>query len=114
MYNEPAIREPLNREFALPISDDELRGRLSRIESTLEELLRQKTIKEWYTTDEVAAVLGKAAFTVREWCRHGRVQANKRDCGRGNSKEWIISREELMRIQTDGLLAEPAAYRHVR
>ena len=34
MYSEQAIREPLNREFAIPISDDELRGRLSRIEST--------------------------------------------------------------------------------
>lgn len=93
---------------------DELLGRLVRIETALEQLLRQKTVKEWYTTEEVAEVVGKAPFTVREWCRHGRVNATKRDCGRGNSKEWIISREELMRIQTEGLLPEDAPYRHVR
>lgn len=92
----------------------ELLGRLSRIEIALGELLRQKTVKDWYTTEEVAVVLGKAPFTVREWCRHRRVHATKRDCGRGNSKEWIISREELMRIQTEGLLPEETPYRHVR
>jgi hypothetical protein len=93
---------------------DELLGRLIRIETTLDQLLRQKAIKEWYTTEEAASILGKAPFTVREWCRHGRVKATKRDCGRGNSKEWIISREELMRIQAEGLLPEQAPYRHVR
>ena len=88
--------------------------RLDRIEAALQQLLRQRTIKEWYTTDEVAAILNKAPFTVREWCRHGRVQATKRACGRGTSKEWIISHDELMRIQAESLLAERAAYHHVR
>ena len=92
----------------------ELLGRLSRIESALQQLLRQKTIKAWYTTEEVAEIVGKAPFTVREWCRHGRVNATKCDCGRGSSKEWIISRDELMRIQTEGLLPDASAYRHVR
>lgn len=92
----------------------ELLGRLSRIETALEQLLRQKTIKEYYTTDEAAEILGKAPFTVREWCRHARVNASKRDCGRGKSKEWIISRDELMRIQSEGLLPEDVLYRHPR
>jgi hypothetical protein len=52
-----------------------------------------------------AQILGRAEFTVREWCRLGRVWASKRQCGRGNAKEWIISHEELTRIQNEGLLA---------
>jgi hypothetical protein len=92
----------------------ELLGRLSRIEATLEQLLQQKTVKEWYTTDEAAEILGKAPFTVREWCRNRRIKASKRDCGRGSAKEWIISHEELRRIQNEGLLPEASPYRHNR
>jgi excisionase family DNA binding protein len=73
----------------------------------MELLVEQRTIKEWYTTDEVAEILGKAPFTVREWCRNGRINAAKPDCGRGSAKEWIISHTELRRIQNEGLLAEP-------
>lgn len=88
--------------------------RLDRIEAALREILQQKTVKEWYTTDEVAAALGKAPFTVREWCRHGRIHATKRNCGRGSAKEWIISCDELRRIQNEGLLPEASSYRHIR
>jgi len=78
--------------------------RLERIESILERLVSERTIKEWYSVAEAAQILEKAEFTVREWCRHGRVWASKRQCGRGNAKEWIISHEELTRIQNEGLL----------
>jgi len=78
--------------------------RLERIESLLTSLVRERTIKEWYTVAEVAETLGKAGFTVREWCRLGRVYASKRACGRGNSQEWIIAHEELTRIRNEGLL----------
>jgi hypothetical protein len=78
--------------------------RLERIETTLAELLQQRTVKDWYSTDEVAAILGKAPFTVRQWCRLGRVRAKKRPCGRGLSAEWMIAHEELQRIQNEGLL----------
>jgi hypothetical protein len=93
---------------------DELFARLARIETSLELLVAQQTIKEWYTTDEAAEILGKAPFTVREWCRHRRVAAAKRDCGRGGAKEWIISHEELQRIKNAGLLPETPRYRHLR
>jgi hypothetical protein len=82
----------------------ELLGRLTRIEATLEQLLQQKMTKEWYTTDEAAEILGKAPFTVREWCRNRRIKAAKRDCGRGNAREWVISHEELTRVRNEGLL----------
>lgn len=79
--------------------------RLERIESTLGQLLHQRTVKEWYSTAEVAAILGKAEFTVREWCRLGRVHAEKRAYGRGSSREWMIAHAELDRIRNEGLLA---------
>src|SRR6185437_13534315 len=90
-----------------------LLARLDRIEDALRQLLDQKATKEWYTTDEVAEVLGKAAFTVREWCRNGRINAEKRLCGRGPSSEWAISHVELLRLQNHGLLPVPT-YKHVR
>jgi hypothetical protein len=67
-------------------------------------LIEQEPAKEYYTTAEVAKILGRAEFTVREWCRGGRVWAEKRQCGRGRSREWMISHEELQRIQNEGLL----------
>jgi hypothetical protein len=79
--------------------------RLERIEQTLQALVRERTIEEYYSVAEVAEILGRAEFTVREWCRLGRIWAEKRACSRGNSKEWMISHEELTRIQNQGLLA---------
>jgi transposase len=85
--------------------DEQVLGeRLSRIEDALRLLLQQRVIRKFYSTADVAKILGKAEFTVREWCRHRRVRAEKRPCGRGNSKEWMISHEELERIQAEGLL----------
>ena len=51
--------------------------RLSRIEAVLERIASQKATKEWYTTSEAAEILEKAEFTVREWCRLGRIHAKK-------------------------------------
>lgn len=86
---------------------ESLHTRLDRIETALRNLIGQQNGKEWFSTDEVAAALGKAPFTVREWCRHRRVRAKKRKSGRGNAKEWMISAEELKRIQEEGLLPFP-------
>jgi hypothetical protein len=92
----------------------DLAARLDRIEQTLDLIVQQRAIKEWYSTAEVAKLLGKAEFTVREWCRLGRVQAEKKKCGRGTSSEWIISHEELTRVRNEGLLPDTNPYRHVR
>ena len=78
------------------------------------DLGEQRTVKEWYSTAEVATILGKAEFTVREWCRLGRVHAQKKRCGRGQSGEWIISHAELTRVRNEGLLPDPRPYRHVK
>ena len=95
-------------------SNDELLSRLTKIETLLASLVEQRTLKEWYSTAEVATILGKAEFTVREWCRLGRVHAQKKKSGRGIASEWIVSHAELTRIRNEGLLPDPRPYRHVR
>lgn len=84
--------------------------RVAKSESMVHEvhdvIKNQRPTKEWYTVTELAQLLGKAEFTVREWCRLGRVHAEKRECGRGNSQEWIVSHAEMTRIQNHGLLPD--------
>jgi hypothetical protein len=83
-------------------------ARLDQIDRRIGELrdllLEQRTVKDFYTTHEVAESVGKAEFTVREWCRLGRVAASKRACGRGKFQEWIVSHDELTRLRNEGLL----------
>jgi len=94
-------------------SNHELLTRLAKIETLVASLVEQRTIKEWYSTAEVATLLGKAEFTVREWCRLGRVYAEKKKAGRGATSEWIVSHAELTRVRNEGLLPDPRPYRHV-
>lgn len=78
--------------------------RLDRIEAALAVLVERQTPKDWYSTEEVARLLGKAEFTVREWCRLGRIRAEKKSSGRGKYPSWVVSHTELQRVQRDGLL----------
>lgn len=82
--------------------------RMAALEESLRELTRlvlsEQTIKESYSTQEVAVILGKRPYTVREWCRLNRVHAYKAEYGRGSEDEWRIRHEELVRIQNEGLL----------
>jgi hypothetical protein len=73
------------------------------LQREVRELLRSRQIKDYYSPAEAAKLLDKAEFTVREWCRLGRVNAQKRRSGRGRFQEWVISHAELMRIQKEGL-----------
>lgn len=83
---------------------DEILQRLERIEATLATLVKPRQVQRWYDTKAAAEFLGKAPYTVREYCRLGGVHAQKRASGRGNSKEWMISHEELIRFLEEGLL----------
>lgn len=85
-----------------------LREKLDRIESLLAMLVERQTVKDWYSTEEFARLVGKAEFTVREWCRHGRILAEKRNSGRGAFPAWVISHQELLRYQREGLLPKIA------
>ena len=87
-----------------PIWVEEVLARLDKMGSTLQELVRQRTVKDYYDTEEMARIVGKAEFTVREWCRHGRIHAEKKGSGRGMYQSWVVSHEELLRYQREGLL----------
>jgi hypothetical protein len=83
---------------------------LKRVEAMVSELVRQRVVKQWYTTTEIAEALGRAAYTIREGCRAGRIRARKKPCGRGKGGEWLVSHEELTRLLNEGLLpARPVA-----
>jgi hypothetical protein len=81
--------------------------RLTRIEEMLALLMEGRQAREWYSVGEFARLVGRSAFTCREWCRLGRVAARKKASGRGAHPAWAISHAELQRFQREGLL--PAA-----
>ena len=59
--------------------------------------------REWYSPEELAAMVGRAAYTVRKWCREGRLRARKRACGRGRHLAWEIHAGELWHYCEHGL-----------
>lgn len=86
-----SVQELVSR---LTVGMDEIRGLLAG----------RPRAKEWYSTQEAAEILKKRPYTVRNWCRMGRVRAEKIEAGRGVDGEWRISHEEITRIQNEGLL----------
>src|SRR5262249_6597050 len=51
--------------------------RLERIESLLTSMIEREQVKDFYSIEEFARLVGKAEFTVREWCRNRRIKAAK-------------------------------------
>ena len=80
--------------------------RLERIECVLQRLTEKTTVREWYSVEEFASMIGKAPYTVREHCRQGRLVGNKKRSGHGLHLEWSIPHSELLRYQEQGLLPE--------
>ena len=78
--------------------------KLERIEAAVTELLRQRTAKDHYEIEEFAHLVAKAPFTCREWARLGRIHAEKKNSGRGPYARWVVSHQELLRYQREGLL----------
>jgi hypothetical protein len=78
--------------------------RLEKIEAMLVVLVERQLTREWYSVEEFARIVGRAEFTCREWCRHGRINAAKKDSGRGAYPAWVVSHTELLRYQREGLL----------
>jgi hypothetical protein len=79
-------------------------ARLENIEFLLATLVERQQVREWYTTEEFARAVGKAEFTIREYCRLARLHAEKRQSGRGAHPQWVLSHEELQRYRREGLL----------
>lgn len=80
----------------------------AKLDATLAELRSRPhapvETKRWFAVDEVAALLGKRPYTVREWARHGQINAAKKAERRGGAALWTISAEEVSRYRNEGLL----------
>jgi hypothetical protein len=77
---------------------------LAELKALVEVLVGRQTLKDYYEVEEFARLVNKAPFTVREWCRHGRIHADKRRSGRGAYPAWVISHAEFLRYQKEGLI----------
>jgi hypothetical protein len=61
-------------------------------------LIANEQVKDWYSTDELAAALDKKSFTVREhWCNGGRIECEKDENGK-----WRIPGHEYRRLVNGG------------
>jgi excisionase family DNA binding protein len=78
----------------------EILNALSQIKSRLDALeSKQETSpKKWYTPDELAETLRRKPYTVREWCRNGRIRSEK-DTYTGKRR---IPVEEVNRLMAGG------------
>lgn len=81
-----------------------LEDRLTRIEAMLTVLVQGQQVREWYSIEEFARLVGRSEFTCRQWCRLGRIEARKKASGRGAHTFWAIAHSELERFQREGLL----------
>jgi excisionase family DNA binding protein len=97
----PPSPTPPSPAQANPRADEGLMAAIGEIRDLL---VSQRTVKDWYSTEEVAQLLSKSEFTVREWCRNGRIRAEKKGSGRGKYQSWVVSHAELLRIRREGLL----------
>jgi hypothetical protein len=93
-------RADFNEEFV-----DWLKKLIERLlQDALSRMVSKPQEKDFYTCDEVAAITGNAPYTIREHCRHERINAVKSHSGRGRSKEYRISAAEVKRILNEGWL----------
>lgn len=78
--------------------------RLEKIEAMLVVLIERQTTKDFYEVEEFANAVRKSSFTCRQWCRLGRIRAQKKLSGRGAYASWVVPHAELLRYQREGLL----------
>jgi hypothetical protein len=79
--------------------------RLSEIAASQAELRQlitvERTEKEWYSTTELAEIMGVKQYTVQErWCNQGRIECDKDP----DSGKWRIPGTEARRIRDGGSL----------
>lgn len=68
--------------------------------TTLKQLLDNKgALKDWYSTGEVAELMGVSQYTVQErWCNCGRIECEKEP----SSGKWRIPGPEFERLRRGG------------
>lgn len=78
--------------------------RLDELRSMVLQLIERQAVKDFYEIEEFSRLVGKSCFTCREWCRLGRIRAEKKLSGRGAYARWVVPHAELLRYQKEGLL----------
>ena len=101
------VPESASDHFLLQVkamsTDTAIQDALSSMEVMLRRLLEKQQHQEWYSAEEFAHLVGRSAFTCRQWCRLGRIYATKKGSGRGAYLGWAISHDELLRYRREGL-----------
>lgn len=91
-----------------------LQNQLIRIEERLtvvtDNHLPTPSSRKYYGVTEFAKLVNKSEYTVREWCRLYRINAEKCESGHGEYKSWKIPADELARYRDHGLLPLPSKY----
>jgi len=89
--------------------------KISKVEEALSDIKRLPVAaargdltaaKDFYTTEEFAAIAELLPDTVTTYCRLGKLNATKTVVGRGTTGEWRLSHAERLRYEKEGLLRE--------
>ena len=93
----------------------DVEAHLSKIEQQLEAVTVHddkpaKPERQYYGVAEFAKLVNRSEYSVREWCRLHRINAEKCEAGHGDSKAWKIPASELARYLDHGLLLIPSKY----
>jgi hypothetical protein len=113
-YSQDATNRPIEQIEAFPTAEASgrtldrllqmLTDQYSRIMEGLERLQKAQSlsvVKESYTTEEVAERLGRAEWTVRQWCNKGKAEGAYKVHGKGRTGEWRIPHEFIVRFQNE-------------
>jgi hypothetical protein len=85
---------------------DWLRKAVEEIKRELAEAVK-RSVKDWYTVEEFAGIVNRRDWTVREWCRLRRINAERLATRCGPCQKYKISHTELLRFRAEGLLPPP-------
>src|SRR5207302_416532 len=96
----------LEETYSKIVALEERFGEMERAIVILHTAITKQPAKELYSVEEFAKIIKRVPYTVREWCRLGRVRAIKTQGGRGGIPEWRIPHEELIRYRNEGLLPD--------
>jgi len=70
----------------------------------MKDISQAASVKDWYTTGELAQAMGVTGHTVRErWCNQGRIKCEKEPA----TGKWRIPGHEFERLRRGG---RPAGY----
>jgi len=111
VWASPRLFSSIEASDALDLVKQLLESQLSsnsNMESSISELrnliLGQRTIKDWYSTQEIAALASVKPRQVQKWCREERIECRKRKgVGRGDKEEWEIPHAGLEYYRNNGL-----------